>query len=217
MEDNWFFLQKEPILHEGISLARRGSSKSENAIPRGVVLPERDSNEPIESFRRHSLEPVSSFRPKENSDIIIEPPKILDSEVLDTRPPKPVLSSFSPIPEMQELQKTSILSSSDSVLTPSLQINSLIGKSLSASSEVSKEASVSNSEEDPLNQLLKVNSILGMPARFGNMEDNISSEELVTNEPLITKKQPEMSEVKSSDHVITMDLSSSHKNEDWMW
>ena len=89
------------ILNEGIILARRESTKSETAIPRGVVLPERGSSE---SFRRHSLEPVSSFRPKDITEVIIEPPKTFSIDTVDTRPPKPVLSLFSPIPEMKEIQ-----------------------------------------------------------------------------------------------------------------
>lgn len=193
------------ILNEDI-LSRRDSTKSDPAFSRGRIIPDRSFNRSSESVnRRHSLEPVSSYRHKDIQDLEARLSQEFSEPTSRNHQP-----SIAPIPEMQE--------------KPSAQSNSVLGieshpeysktKSSTSSFQVSNVKST-ESLEDPLNRLLKENSILAIPARFGNMEDTGSSEESSLRKPT-----PHKSSENTSDHMINVEQSNTNNRppeEDWMW
>jgi hypothetical protein len=175
------------ILNEDIALARTNSMKSEPSMNRGRIIPDRLINRSSDTFgRRHSLEPVSSSR-KDRTE---------SAETFEL-----IRAATTPIPEMQ------VLSSSKTQILPE--------SSNSSSSSLSKLKS-QESVSDPLNQLLVQNSILEIPARFGDMED--SSTDLLDS----SKNSAQIRNSKPSEVSIHMDHSStkekdSKEEEDWMW
>lgn len=171
------------ILTEDIALARRDSVKSDPSLSRGRIIPDRQLNRSTESFhRRHSLEPVSSRKDKQDN-------------AQDFELSRRHTTSVTPILEMQEnsSSKTQILPENSKTSSSSL-------------SKIKSQESIS----DPLSQLLLQNSILELPARFGDMEGSSNTNLL---ESSIKKRSSN-----PSDHIINLDRSVSSKaEEDWMW
>ena len=205
------------ILNEGISMARRETTKSETDLPQGTIVPSQALNESMESFqmRRHSLEPVS-LRPKDQQDSqVVLPDTVVFS--FDKRVPKALVPSITPIPEM--LEKSVDKLTSNSALDVELRrfnTHSSSEKSFAGSSDVSKL--LGSGSDDPVNQILKDNSLLELSAKFGSMEDSVSHiKDFSKDSSRGNKIQSEVKE-DPTDQVLTIDLSNSNRpNEDWMW
>ena len=180
------------LLNEDIAgLTRTSSVKSSRSA--GRIIP--DHAVSTESFnRRHSLEPVSFSRKEkqENDDAIELCRRHTENDEL-------AVSSRRHAPSDHEMQE---ISSSKTQIIPET--------SKSSTSNLSKVIS-QGSLPDPLNQLLLQNSILALPARFGDIED--SNSELLDSSKNSTKKKSS----NPSDHIITLDHTSSKQEEDWMW